>query len=132
MLSQVGGNVLLTMSSILVEPHPNGTVMEHALEQRIRQRAYEIWDALGRPEGDRDQHWLTAEREILAVSVQKVARPIAKKMPSTRKTSRQAKLGRARAGKWRLTQPGEAHAVSRFARQGRDPPHTRWHSFRVR
>jgi hypothetical protein len=50
--------------------------MEHALEQRIRQRAYEIWDALGRPEGDPDQHWLTAEREILAISVQKVARPI--------------------------------------------------------
>jgi hypothetical protein len=25
--------------------------MEQALEQRIRQRAYEIWDAVGRPQG---------------------------------------------------------------------------------
>ena len=74
--------------------------MEQALEQRIRQRAYEIWDALGRPEGNSDQHWLIAEREILAVSVQAVARPTAKKKrPTPRKTPRQAKLARTRAPK---------------------------------
>jgi hypothetical protein len=39
--------------------------VKHA-EQRIRQRAYEIWEELGRPEGCADQHWSKAEREILA------------------------------------------------------------------
>jgi hypothetical protein len=41
--------------------------MEQALEQRIRQRAYEIWDAVGRPQGASELHWLAAEREVLAL-----------------------------------------------------------------
>ena len=73
--------------------------MQQGLDQRIRQRAYEIWEALGRPYGDSDQHWLTAEREILAFSVQEVARPTRKKAPTPRKGPRQAKLARARARK---------------------------------
>jgi len=75
------------------------TTMEQALKQHIRQRAYEIWDALGRPEGDSHQHWLTAEREVLTTSMQPVARPTAKKTPTARKTPRQAKLARARVRK---------------------------------
>jgi Protein of unknown function (DUF2934) len=35
-------------------------------EQRIRQRAYEIWDDESRPEGKADEHWLRAEAEIMA------------------------------------------------------------------
>jgi DUF2934 family protein len=35
------------------------------LENRIRQRAYEIWTAHGCINGQADQHWLAAEREIL-------------------------------------------------------------------
>lgn len=35
-------------------------------DERIRQRAYEIWEALGRPEGGQQQHWAQAEAEILA------------------------------------------------------------------
>ena len=73
--------------------------MEQALKQRIRQRAYEIWDALDRPEGDSDQHWLTAEREVLAASVREVVRLAATKTSTARKTPRQAKLARARARK---------------------------------
>lgn len=33
-------------------------------EQRIRDRAYQIWEQHGRPEGGHEQHWLQAEREI--------------------------------------------------------------------
>lgn len=33
-------------------------------EDRIRQRAFEIWEREGRPEGLQKQHWLQAEREI--------------------------------------------------------------------
>lgn len=34
------------------------------IEERIRQRAYEIWDAEGRPEGQEAEHWLRARDEI--------------------------------------------------------------------
>ena len=42
--------------------------MEQALELRIRQRAYEIWHANGCSEGQADEQWLAAEREVLASS----------------------------------------------------------------
>ncbi|HVC55613.1 MAG TPA: DUF2934 domain-containing protein [Stellaceae bacterium] len=35
-------------------------------EERVRDRAYEIWEQAGRPEGMADEHWLQAEREIVA------------------------------------------------------------------
>jgi hypothetical protein len=39
--------------------------MEQSLH-RIRERAYEMWNASGRMDGQADQHWLAAEREVLA------------------------------------------------------------------
>ncbi len=35
-------------------------------EKRVRERAYEIWERAGRPEGMAEQHWLQAEKEIAA------------------------------------------------------------------
>ena len=35
-------------------------------EERVRQRAYEIWEREGRPEGSHDEHWERASREIEA------------------------------------------------------------------
>jgi DUF2934 family protein len=35
-------------------------------EQRIRERAYQIWEHAGRPEGKSAEHWLQAEAEIAA------------------------------------------------------------------
>lgn len=37
-----------------------------SLEDQIRQRAYELWEAHGCPEGDSDQFWYMAEREVMA------------------------------------------------------------------
>jgi hypothetical protein len=34
-------------------------------EGRIRQRAFDLWQAQGMPEGREQEHWLTTEREIL-------------------------------------------------------------------
>ncbi|MBF0327511.1 MAG: DUF2934 domain-containing protein [Alphaproteobacteria bacterium] len=34
------------------------------LEDRIRQRAYELWEREGRPEGRALQHWDQAAREV--------------------------------------------------------------------
>jgi hypothetical protein len=35
-------------------------------EERIRERAYEIWERAGRPEGKTVEHWLQAEAEVAA------------------------------------------------------------------
>ena len=40
--------------------------MDQHLSDQIRERAYQIWVASGFPHGEAEQHWLTAEREILA------------------------------------------------------------------
>jgi len=40
--------------------------MEHSLHDRIRERAYEMWSVSGCMDGEADQHWLAAEREVLA------------------------------------------------------------------
>ena len=52
--------------------HPKTVSIEHGmcpmdetLDHRIRERAYQIWAMNGCPEGQADQHWLAAEREIL-------------------------------------------------------------------
>jgi hypothetical protein len=43
--------------------------MDQSLEHRIRERAYEFWNADGCVHGKADQHWIAAEREILAASM---------------------------------------------------------------
>jgi Protein of unknown function (DUF2934) len=61
------------------------------LNDRIRERAYEIWFAAGCRDGEAQQHWLAAEREILAAAqsampakrtaAKKVSRPLARATP---------------------------------------------------
>ena len=78
-----------------------GTTMDQALQTRIRHRAYEIWDARGRPDGESGAHWLAAERELLRASMDlmTLAAPKTAKQESRRKSPRQAKLTRTRARK---------------------------------
>jgi hypothetical protein len=53
--------------------------MERNLSDRIRERAYEIWLSGGCRDGEADQHWLAAERQLLAeASVEVAARSPAK------------------------------------------------------
>jgi Protein of unknown function (DUF2934) len=40
--------------------------MSASLEHRIRERAYEMWNAAGRMHGQAEQHWLAAERQLLS------------------------------------------------------------------
>ena len=65
--------------------------MDHSLKKRISERAYEIWAAHGRVDGQADQHWLAAEREILAVSTATLPRNAARKRKiRTRRKKRRA------------------------------------------
>ena len=55
------------------------------LEQAIRERAYHLWTANGRQDGDAEAHWLTAQREILASSLGTLGN-----VSSTRRTLKKA------------------------------------------
>jgi Protein of unknown function (DUF2934) len=60
--------------------------MDKTLEQRIRERAHEIWLATGRSDGQAEAHWLTAEREVLATLMAEAPAPQpAAKAATTRK-----------------------------------------------
>ncbi|HLN25429.1 MAG TPA: DUF2934 domain-containing protein [Patescibacteria group bacterium] len=43
--------------------------MSVGIEEKIRQRAFEIWEAEGRPEGREQDHWLQAQTEISRLPV---------------------------------------------------------------
>jgi hypothetical protein len=50
-----------------VSPSPDGQPqkVKSVSEQAIRVRAYQIWEAAGKPAGDGVRFWLEAERELL-------------------------------------------------------------------
>jgi hypothetical protein len=47
--------------------------MEQALQHRIRERAYELWNSSGRVEGQAEHHWFVAEREVLSEMSREIA-----------------------------------------------------------
>jgi hypothetical protein len=77
--------------------------MEHTLELRIRQRAYEIWNADGRADGKADEHWLAAEREVVSSLS---ARSPAPKASAPRKSHK-----RTWASSRRVAPPVDPHAA---------------------
>ena len=44
--------------------HSSGPARPLVRDDQIRQRAYEIWEAEGRPEGYEWEHWYRASREV--------------------------------------------------------------------
>ena len=65
--------------------------MDQSLENRIRERAYEMWTAHGCVHGQAEQYWLAAEREVLATSTTPLREPAPKKKrpsPARSKTAR--------------------------------------------
>jgi len=72
--------------------------MDQSLENRSRDRAYKIWAAHGCVHGQAAQHWLAAEREVLAKSTSVLAgKPTPKKKPRSSAGSKTART-LARAG----------------------------------
>jgi hypothetical protein len=69
--------------------------MDQSLENRIRDRAYKIWAAHGCVHGQADQHWLAAEREILAASATAPARQPAQIRSSPARSKAAKTLARA-------------------------------------
>jgi hypothetical protein len=49
------------------------TGRQDELQERVRQRAYELWESEGRPAGREYDHWLQAERELASTPRQRAA-----------------------------------------------------------
>lgn len=46
--------------------------METDREERLRQKAYELWESEGHPEGEHDRHWREAESQFSTVEDEKL------------------------------------------------------------
>jgi DUF2934 family protein len=66
------------------------------LEAAIREHAYHLWIADGRPEGKADIYWLNAQREILTTSVEGLTAATAHmdSVSATAKPAKKAKVAR--------------------------------------
>jgi hypothetical protein len=70
------------------------------LENAIRERAYHLWIADGRPEGNADVYWLSAQREILTTSLNSTEIAASLSMHSVSAATKPAKKPKvARSGK---------------------------------
>jgi hypothetical protein len=70
-------------------------------EDRIRQRAYEIWEREGRPDGEDMRHWLQAFQEIAAsadADSQPAGKSRAKKTTSADKPVKPKVASRSKGG----------------------------------
>jgi hypothetical protein len=53
------------LPGVKVSGQPQGGAVDRAQrEERIRARAYQIWEENGRPEGSAEKFWLEAEQEV--------------------------------------------------------------------
>jgi DUF2934 family protein len=74
------------------------------LEHAIRERAYHLWIADGRPEGNADVYWLSAQREILTTSLnstETAASPSTHSISTTTNPAKKPKVARSGKGKSR-------------------------------
>jgi hypothetical protein len=65
--------------------------MEPDLSDRIRERAYEIWIESGNRDGEAEQHWLAAEREVLSAQLSAAVPSAPAKRVRGRATSKRSK-----------------------------------------
>ena len=61
------------------------------LEQAIRQRAYGLWIESGCPNGNAEEHWLAAQREVLSASLGTFARVSVNEPSVPKKSTKQRK-----------------------------------------
>jgi hypothetical protein len=64
-------------------------------EAAIRERAYAIWEAEGRPDGRDWEHWYRAAHEVLGAEARKTGRANATPKAKPRKTGTKARIRQA-------------------------------------
>ncbi|MCZ7658243.1 MAG: DUF2934 domain-containing protein [Xanthobacteraceae bacterium] len=94
------------------------------LEERIRKRAYQLWEEEGCPEGRADAHWDKAA-ELVAIedSQQQTTRPVSRTVPQTRSGEPLEPVEAVRnAGEFpTLTDQGEQEVPARKSAPKRTP-----------
>ena len=100
--------------------------MDQNIENRIRERAYEIWEEEGCPEGREAQHWQQAAGDIAdaqsenrAASAKSASKTGAKADGTTRK---KASGDKPASTKTASTKPATAKAASTKTASGSDKP----------
>ena len=51
---------------MIPQQQEQGTDTANPTEEQIRQRAFQLWELVGKPEGRDDEFWHEAERELKA------------------------------------------------------------------
>jgi hypothetical protein len=74
-----------------------GDLVMQDLEQAIRERAYGIWVESGCPDGNAEEHWLAAQREVLSASLGTFARVSVAEPGAPKKSARQRKTKNRKA-----------------------------------
>jgi hypothetical protein len=70
-ISQTRGEIKPMKVDAHIKPVPSGEPLD--LEEKIRQRAYELFEARGREEGHEFEDWLQAEAEIMGRKTDTIA-----------------------------------------------------------
>lgn len=73
--------------------------MDTSFEQKVRERAYEIWVAAGMTDGMATDHWLSAQHALIAETAAKPAKAVAKSVKTTQsaKSAKTTKTTKPRA-----------------------------------
>lgn len=61
--------------------------METAVEDKIKRRAYELWEADGRPEGQDQAYWFKAMAEIASAAIATIKPPRKRAAPKAKKAA---------------------------------------------
>jgi len=91
------------MNPNVIDPYRKDMPMPN-MEEAIRQRAYHLWSADGRPEGKAEYYWFSAQRDVMAPPLEKHDIPAAGHLDSVRAkvmTSNKTKVARSGKGKSR-------------------------------
>ena len=94
--------------------------MQSDRQERITERAYQIWVAEGRVHGRHDEHWRRAEREI-AEEETKVAAALANRAAGTAKTTRRRAPATSAGARKTASKTGATAAAPAPQRRRRTP-----------
>jgi hypothetical protein len=61
--AEVAGKVTASSTTTPATPAASRS-RQNDLHERVRRRAYELWESEGRPAGREHDHWFQAEREV--------------------------------------------------------------------
>ena len=76
----------------------NASMIIPGFEQRVRERAYHLWESEGRPSGRHAEHWLVSEQAALAEIVAAPSSKPAKPKAAPKKTARNARSSASHVG----------------------------------